>query len=122
MTRIKWLCLGAAFLFGSAAFAGEPPAAPDKKTERQWKSKCSSCHGMDGKAATEKGREMKMADFSLAAWQKAHDDAELKKTVSEGLKRTKDGLKQEMDSFKEELTPAQIDALVQYVRFVGAPK
>ncbi len=122
MSGFKWMCLGAAFLLGGTAFAADPPAAPDKKTERQWKSKCSSCHGMDGKADTEKGHQMKMADLSSAAFQKSQSDDELKKTIHDGLKRTKDGVKQEMDPFADELTPAQLDALVQYVRFIGASK
>ena len=97
-------------------------AAPDKKTERQWKSKCSSCHGSDGKADTEKGHEMKMTDLSAASWQTAHGNDELKKAVHDGVKRTKGGVNQQMDPFGDELSAEQIDALVQYVRFLGAPK
>ncbi len=104
------------------AYALVPVATPDKKTERQWKSKCSSCHGMDGKAGTEKGHAMKMEDFTQASWQTAHGTDELKKTVKDGLKRTRGGVKQEMDGFSADLTADQIDALVQYVRWLGAPK
>ncbi len=104
------------------AYTLVPVAAPDKKVERQWKSKCSSCHGMDGKADTEKGHQMKMEDFSLASWQTSHGNDELKKTIHDGLKRTQNGVKQDMDPFGDELSAAQIDQLVQYVRFLGAPK
>jgi len=104
------------------AYTLVPVAAPDKKLERQWKSKCSSCHGMDGKADTEKGHQMKMEDFTQASWQTAHGNDELKKAIHDGLKRTQNGVKQEMDAFGDELSADQIAQLVQYVRYLGAPK
>ena len=36
-------------LFSALALVSIPAFAADKKIERLWKSKCSSCHGMDGK-------------------------------------------------------------------------
>ena len=109
------------FLAVAAAVASAPAFAADKKIERLWKSKCASCHGNDGKGATEKGKKMKVEDMSTAAWQTSHDDAELKNSIVKGVKDEKDGVKREMDPF-EDLTPEQLDALVKYVRFVGAPK
>jgi mono/diheme cytochrome c family protein len=94
---------------------------PDKKIERMWKSKCGSCHGADGKAATEKGKKMKMADLSAPAFQTAHGNDELKKTITEGIKRTKDGVDQDMDAFGPDLTPEQLGELMTYVRWLGAP-
>ena len=91
-------------------------AAPDKKTERTWKANCASCHGPEGKADTEKGQKMKMADISTAAWQKKATDADIRKAIVDGVSETKDGVKKEMDSFKEKLKPDQVDALVAYVR------
>ena len=95
---------------------------PDKKIERLWKSKCGSCHGADGKAATEKGKKMKMSDLSAAAWQTAHGNDELKKSITDGIKRTKDGVEQEMDAYAPELTAEQIGELLTYVRWLGAPR
>jgi cytochrome c553 len=99
-----------------------PIPTPDKKVERLWKSKCGSCHGNDGKAATEKGKKMKMTDLTAAAWQKSRDLDELRKAIREGMKREKDGVKQEMDPFKDELTSEQLDQLILYVRWLGAPR
>lgn len=87
----------------------------DKKTERLWKSKCASCHGMDGKGETEKGKKMKVADYSTADWQKGRTDADIKKAIMEGVKKEKDGVKQEMDGYKD-LTPEQIEQLVLMTR------
>lgn len=99
----------------------KPVPPPDKKTERVWKSKCASCHGADGKAATEKGQKMKVADMTVASWQSAHTDAALAKAISEGLKRERGGVRQEMDGYGSELSAEQVGALVQFVRFIGSP-
>ena len=107
---------------GGAKYTLVAVPAPDKATERSWKAKCGSCHGADGKAATEKGKKMKLPDFSQAAWQTSRDDAELRTAIVKGVKEEKDGVKKEMDAFETELNAEQIDALVKYVRFVGAPK
>lgn len=89
--------------------------AADKKIERMYGSKCASCHGKDGKAQTEKGKEMKLRDLASAEVQKLTDD-EIKKAINDGVKREKDGVKQEMDGFKAELKPADVDALTAYMR------
>lgn len=106
---------------GGAAYTLVAIPTPDKKIERLWKSKCGSCHGADGKAATEKGKKMKMSDLSVAAWQTAHGNDEVKKSITDGIKRTKDGVEQEMDAYATELTAEQIGELLTYVRWLGAP-
>jgi cytochrome c6 len=91
-------------------------AEADKKTERLWKAKCASCHGADGKADTEQGKNMAIGDFTAAAWQKGHTDAQIKVAINDGVKREKNGKQQEMDPFKEKLTPEQVDQLTAYVQ------
>ena len=107
---------------GGAKYTLVKVAEPDKKIERVWKSKCGSCHGTDGKAATEKGKKMLVDDMTVAGWQTGRTNDEIKKVIAEGTKREKNGVKQEMDPFKEELSPEQLDGLVQFVRWLGAPK
>lgn len=89
--------------------------AADKKVERMFGSKCGSCHGKDGKAQTEKGKQMQMRDLASAEFQKGTDE-EWKKVINEGVKKDKGGVKQEMDGFKDDLKPADVDALVAYMR------
>ena len=89
--------------------------AADKKVERMYGSKCGACHGKDGKAQTEKGKKMQMRDVASAEFQKSTDD-EWKKVINEGVKTEKGGVKQEMDGFKDDLKPADVDALVAYMR------
>ncbi len=102
--KFGWVLL----IVGVSTFA----FAADKKVERLFNAKCGSCHGKDGKAQTDKGKEMKMRDMGSEEFQKATDE-EMKKTISEGFKKEKDGTKQEMDGFKDELKPGDLDALVK---------
>lgn len=89
--------------------------AADKKVERMFGSKCASCHGKDGKAQTEKGKQMQMRDLADPDFQKLTDD-QMKKAISEGLKRDKGGVKQEMDGYKDDVKGPELDALVKYLR------
>jgi mono/diheme cytochrome c family protein len=103
--------IAAASLLLSAAALAET----DKKTERLWKAKCSSCHGQGGQGDTEKGKQMKIVDMTSAGFQAKKDD-ELKKTILNGVKTEKGGVKQEMDPFKDDLTPEQVDSLIALIR------
>ena len=95
---------------------GTPALAEvDKKLERTWKAKCSSCHGAAGKGDTEKGQQMKIPDMTSAEFQARKDD-EFRNAILNGVKKEKGGVKQEMDAFKGDLTPEQVDALIAYIR------
>ena len=91
-------------------------ASADPATERKFRAKCASCHGDDGKGATEQGKKMGIADMSTKAWQAKFTDDQMKDTIIKGFKRDKEGKKQEMESFKDKLTPEQIVGLVPYIR------
>ncbi len=67
------------------------PAHADKGAERLWKAKCASCHGADGKGQTEQGQKLKVADYTTAAWQKAHTKEQIKKGIIDGVKDKKTG-------------------------------
>ncbi len=116
---LRELGLGATLMLGVLLLGGigsaQAPKA-DKKVERVWKAKCASCHGSDGKADTEKGRKLKVADYTTQEWQAAKKDEDLKKAILDGVKLEKDGVKQEMDGYKGELKPGEADALVAYIR------
>src|SRR5689334_24003848 len=88
-----------------ALLALVPSARPevDKKTERLWKAKCASCHGVDGKAQTPQGQQMGVADYTTAEWQKAKDDAQLKKAILDGAKVARGGKTLEMSGYKDQL-------------------
>jgi len=109
------LPLLAVVTLGLAAMA----QAPDPKVVRAWKAKCAPCHGADGKGDTDQGKKMLVSDMTSKAWQSSQTDEQLKKAISDGVKKEKNGVKQEMDGYKDTLTPEQIGALAQYVRSLG---
>ena len=106
---------GAITLF-SALAPGIAHAEVDKKTLRTWKAKCASCHGEDGKAATEQGKKMGVRDMTAADFWKDVTDAKMKDAISNGIKQTKNGKTQEMEPYKDKLKPEDIDALIAYVK------
>jgi mono/diheme cytochrome c family protein len=117
MNRAWNFIIGAA-LAGSLFITLAPRAASaetDKKTLRTWKAKCASCHGEDGKGATEQGKKMGVRDMTSAEFAK-ETDAKMKETISNGIKQTKDGKTQEMEPYKEKLKPEEIDNLVAYIK------
>src|ERR1043166_8511734 len=61
-------------------------AEVDKKIEKVWKAKCSSCHGADGKGQTEQGKKLGIKDYTAPEWQKSKTDDELKKAIADGVK------------------------------------
>jgi len=91
-------------------------AEVDKKTVRTFKAKCASCHGEDGKGATEQGKKMGVQDLSAPAFWKDATDAKMKDAIANGVKKTKDGKTQEMEPYKDKIKPEEIDALVAYVK------
>jgi mono/diheme cytochrome c family protein len=98
----------ASFAFiGAMAAALLVRAEVDKKTERTWKAKCSSCHGADGKAQTDSGKKFGIKDYTSAEFQAAHTDENLKKAILEG-----EG--QNMPAYKD--LGEQADQLVQLIR------
>jgi mono/diheme cytochrome c family protein len=94
--------------------APPPGYKADKKIKRLFEAKCASCHGEDGRAQTELGLEMGIADMTKAAYWKNLTAEVARKEVLEGLKRTSNGKQQEMKPFKDRLTPEQVDALNLY--------
>jgi mono/diheme cytochrome c family protein len=90
-------------------------AQVDKKTERTWKAKCASCHGADGKAATDQGKKAGIPDYSDASFQKSKTDEQLKTAITSGVKTDKG----EMEGYKDKLSGEEIDNLVKLVRSLG---
>jgi len=109
------------FFTVALAIAAAPAFAADAKIERLWKSKCSSCHGKDGKGDTEKGKKAKLNDMSAADYTKKFTDEQIKKSIMDGVNEEKDGVKKEMDPFKDELKPEQVDGLVAFIKGLSKP-
>ena len=98
-----------ALVFASSANAADIPA-------RTWAANCSSCHGVDGKGATTKGKQMGIRDFSTVVWQNGTTDAKIKIAIVNGMQGLTSG---KMNGFQSKLKPEQIDDQVRYVRTLG---
>ncbi len=113
--------LFASQVFSADGLAPPPGYKPDKKTIRLFEAKCATCHGEDGRAKTELGQEMAVADMTRVAYWKNLTLESARKSVMDGIKRTSKGLdgkeagkEQEMKPFRDRLAPEQIDALNLY--------
>lgn len=60
-------------------------AEVDKKTERTWKAKCSSCHGPDGAGQTDQGKKLGVKNYQDASFHAKNTDAQLKEAIAKGL-------------------------------------
>lgn len=87
------------------ALCNTPLAAQDAAS--LYKSKCSACHGADGKGDTPVGKKMGIRDLASPEAQKMSDD-ELTAVIADG--------KDKMPSYKKSLKPDQIKDLVGYIR------
>lgn len=76
-------------------------------------AKCSTCHGRTGKPAPMYAK-IGAANLSDPDWQKERSHEYIKNVVSNGSPGTA------MRSFQNELEPAQIDAVVKFVRTLNA--
>jgi cytochrome c6 len=72
-----------------------------------FKSKCSVCHGPDGKGDTAMGKKLGAHDFSAPDIQKL-SDADLAAIIAKG--------KNKMPAYEKTLTADQIKGLVTYIR------
>ena len=96
--RTLTVVLAVAFAFSTWAFAD---AGAD------YKAKCASCHGAEGKGDTPAGKNMKVKDLASDDVQK-QSDADLATIIEKG--------KKPMPGYEGKLTKDQIDGLVKYVR------
>jgi mono/diheme cytochrome c family protein len=72
-----------------------------------FKAKCAMCHGPDGAGQTTMGKNLKLRNLGSADVQ-AQTNAQLNKWITDG--------KGKMPAYKGKLTPADIDALVGFIR------
>ncbi len=73
-----------------------------------FKEHCAKCHGKDGRAKTFRGKLMGARNLTDEKWQAGETDEEIKEAIMKGPEL--------MPSFEGKLTPAEIEAMVGYVR------
>lgn len=87
------------------------PALAGVNAAKVYADNCARCHGSDGKAHTEEGRKGQIPDFTQNVWKSKNSDAEIKDVISYGAIENP-----KMKAYKDKLSPAEIDALVGFVR------
>ncbi len=97
--------------FSSPSLLGEAVAADDPGG-KLFDTKCSSCHGKDGKGKTKMGEKLKIKDLTSADVQKEFTDADAEKFITEGIEREGKLVMKPQKGLK----PDEIKALVKYVR------
>jgi len=81
--------------------------------KENWDQLCAKCHGVDGAGNTKMGKKLKVKDYTDAKVQADFTDEQIAKVTAEGS--TRDG-KELMKGFKDDLSPADISALVGFIR------
>ena len=99
---LRTLLTAAAFV---SLFAASVSAQGD--SEKLYKSKCATCHGVDGKGDTPVGKKLGARDFGSPEVQKETDD-ELIEITTKG--------KNKMPAYGKSLKPDEIKGLVTYIR------
>lgn len=97
--------MGAGVAAVGAQKSGRRPAAQAKNL---FKQSCAKCHGMNGDGRTVKGEVLGAPDFTDASWQGGVSDQRMSTSIMHG--------RSGMPSFKDKLSPAEVSALVAYVR------
>lgn len=83
-------------------------AASAADARSTFNSKCSTCHGRDGRGQTARGRRTHTRNLTDASWQNDVSDERLFNSIHNGRSR--------MPAFKKTLSESEIDGLVTYVR------
>lgn len=108
MKRIT-LTMGA-LMAGSMILYGQSAKSGMESGETIFKQRCGGCHGLDGKAQTTIGKNLKMRDLTSPEVQK-QQDSELVRTIANGHGR--------MPAYQLILGDDGIKTVLQYVREMG---
>ena len=110
ITRLFVICLaGVATLFFNTfrnSVEGSRSGLVQRDGAIVYSQNCARCHGADGRARTAKGRAVGATDLTSADW--LPETARDIRIVTRG--------KEEMPAFKGKLKPAEIEAVVSYIR------
>lgn len=90
---------------------GLQAATPDSAGDN-FRTKCSMCHGPDGKGFS----AIKTPNFTDPKWQASKKDAEILDAIKNGRKDTM------MKGFSDKLKEDEIESLVKYIRSLNSSK
>ncbi len=97
---------------GAACLASVLQAAPAPEAAHLFLQNCSMCHGRDGKGYA----AIKTPNFTDPKWQASVKGKEMMEAIEHGRKGTA------MPAFEGKLKPAEIRALIKYIRSLAPSK
>jgi mono/diheme cytochrome c family protein len=112
--RLTILSFSLLFAAGLAfALTGHSSAQPaEARTQvdaaKLFDKHCDKCHGKDGRAKTMRGKMVGARNLTDVKWQESITDEKIAEAIRKGPEA--------MPAFEKKLSPAEIDALVAYVR------
>ena len=112
MKSFAFVIAGAVLLLGIAAARADDDADLGQDT---FNTKCTTCHGKDGKAQTQMGIKLKAKDLTQKASWTGLTDAVIENQIRNGTPT------KTMPAFAEKLSPEEIQTVVKYVH-VFQPK
>jgi mono/diheme cytochrome c family protein len=102
-----------AFLTPARALTGENTfgTIPPRTAKQLFRQHCASCHGLDGKAQTSKGKFSHARDLADSTWQDDVTDERIFNSIMNGR-----NVRGNMPAFSDRFSEAQVNSLVAFVR------
>ena len=115
MARMRIYVLAVAVMLALAGFVRESRGDNVRPATQTYRRYCVSCHGVDGKSKTSKGKYSHARDLTDAEWQGNVSDERIFNSIMNG--RNSRG---NMPSFANKLKETEVDSLVNFVRGLKA--
>ena len=98
-----------------AGFARESLGDDARPASQTYRRYCVSCHGIDGKAKTSKGKYSHARDLTDAQWQADVSDERIFNSIMNGR-----NVRGNMPAFSNKLNEKEVNSLVSFVRGLKA--
>jgi mono/diheme cytochrome c family protein len=115
MARMRIYVLAVAVMLALAGFVRETRGDDARPASQTYRRYCVSCHGLDGKAKTSKGKYSHARDLTDAEWQGDVSDERIFNSIMNGR-----NTRGNMPSFANKLNQQEVDSLVSFVRGLKA--
>ena len=111
MARMRIYVLTLAVVVSLAGFVRESRGDNVRPATQTYRRYCVSCHGIDGKAKTSKGKYSHARDLTDAQWQDDVSDERIFNSIMNGR-----NTRGNMPAFANKLSQQEVDSLVSFVR------
>ena len=115
MARMRMYALALAVVVSLAGFVRESRGDNVRPATQTYRRYCVSCHGIDGKAKTSKGKYSHARDLTDAQWQDDVSDERIYNSIMNGR-----NVRGNMPAFSNKLNDKEADSLVSFVRGLKA--